>query len=418
MILEHTIVLAGPELVPRRCRRLVVTNGMITGLDLEAGDPVIGLEEGMPSRVVVPGLWNGHTHVGDAALPDGATGLTLEQGFFRPDGYKYRELAKLERGAHVAAMRDHLAAMAASGTVGHLDFREQGVEGARRLREASATAGVRSIILSQFDTPPFSEAELAANTAPLPPAARLELAALMEVADGFSESTYNDLTDPAWQTIREATATRGRLRAIHCLENAGYRDVSVARTGRGDLQRALDGYDPHLVVHLTVATDDEIQLLADRAVTAVVNPRANAVLGLPLPPVAKLLRAGVNLLLGTDNGMLNGPNLLAELDFTFKLARSQAGGAGWPAPVDILRMATVNVAKALGETCGGWLAQARPADFFVVDFGAPHLRRSRHLLASLVTRVTPADLLVTVIGGRPVYRRPLPGGVDRPDWSI
>ena len=67
------------------------------------------------------------------------------------------------------------------------------------------------------------------------------------------------------------------------------------------------------------------------------NPRANANLGLPLPPVAKLLDAGVNLLLGTDNGLLNSPSLLAELDFTYKLAKSQYGDSIRPDPARFSR---------------------------------------------------------------------------------
>ena len=53
--------------------------------------------------------------------------------------------------------------MARTGTVRHLDFREQGAAGAQLLREASAQTGVEAIILNQFNTPPFSAAELAAN---------------------------------------------------------------------------------------------------------------------------------------------------------------------------------------------------------------------------------------------------------------
>ena len=398
--IRDCVVLAGEGLEPWSCSRFAWAGDTVTAID-RAG-PVLALERG--TRVVIPGLYNSHTHMGDSCLPDGATGLTLEQGFFRPDGFKYRELAKLTRAEHLPHVVNHLRYMARSGTVCHIDFREQGPEGSALLREASLETGVASVILGQFNGVPFDDAGLSENSAPLPPGSRREIERILEVADGFSESTMNDLTDAAWREIRALTQDRGKLRAIHCLENAAYRDVSLARTGRGDLERAIELYDPHLIVHLTVADRAEIARMAASGKTGVLNPRANAALGLPAPPVRDLMEAGVNLLLGTDNGLLNSPNLLAELDFTYKLAKSQYGDAIRPEPLAILRMATSNIRAALGGDHYGYLERGLPASFAVLDFNRPHLRATRHLPASIVTRVTPEDVLATYREGRELYR--------------
>ena len=397
--LRDVIALLGPGLEPWRCSRFAWGGDSIEVIDRT--EPALALGSG--SLVVIPGLFNSHTHMGDSCLPDGATGLTLEQGFFRPDGLKYRRLAKLTREEHLPHVVAHLRYMARTGTVGHIDFREQGPAGSELLREASRITGVESVILGQFAGVPFDESALAANNAPLPEAARRELESILSVADGFSESTMNDLTDRAWAEIRELTGRRGKLRAIHCLENAGYREASLARTGRGDLVRALELYDPHLIVHMTVADEGEIALLAASGTTAAINPRANANLGLPLPPVRALMESGANLLLGTDNGLLNSPNLFAELDFTYKLAKSQFGDAVRPDPLGILRMATSNVRTVLGSDHPGCLEAGLPATFVVLDFTRPHLRSTQHIPASIVTRVTPEDVLATFLGGRPLY---------------
>lgn len=402
--LTDCVVLLGPELAPFRCSRFAWSGDTITAADRI--QPITTLDSG--ARVVIPGLYNAHTHMGDSALPDGATGLTLEQAFFRPRGYKYRELAKLTRETHLPHIEAHLRYMARTGTVAHLDFREQGPYGAELLRAASDSTGVQSIILGQFNGAPFTEPELRANKPghTLPPEHRAELEKLLALADGFSESTMNDLTDAAWAEIRQLTTAAGKLRAIHCLENAGYRDLSLATTGRGDLVRAIELYDPHLIVHLTVATAEEITLLVRAKKTGVLNPRANANLGLPLPPVADLLRSGANLLLGTDNGMLNSPSMLAELDFTYKVAKSQFADALAPDPTAILKMATSNIRPVLGGDHHGALEVGLPASFVVLDFTKPHLRHTRHLAASIVTRVTPDDILATHRHGKPLYQSP------------
>ncbi|WP_448603315.1 amidohydrolase family protein [Thermoleptolyngbya sp.] len=402
--LTDCIVLHGPELAPHWCDRLTVSADTITHLEL--GPPCLSFEElslNHGAQVIVPAFYNSHTHMGDSCLPDGATGLTLEQGFFRPHGYKYRELAKQSEVEHLSHITAHLHYMARTGTVGHIDFREQGAYGSELLRRAAAETGVRSVVLGQFNELPFTDVQLRENQAPLSDGALAELAAVLAVADGFSESTINDLTDAAWVQIRDVTEAQGKLRAIHCLENDGYRETSLAITGRGDLERALDLYQPHLVIHATVANDAEIALLGQHRTNIALNPRANANLGLPLPPIARLLENNANLLLGTDNGLLNSPNLFAELDFTYKVAKSQYGDAIRPDPREILKMVTTNVRSLLGGDTYGYLEQGLPADFIVLDFTQPHLRASRHIPASVVTRVTPADVLATVRQGKVLY---------------
>jgi 5-methylthioadenosine/S-adenosylhomocysteine deaminase len=96
--------------------------------------------------------------------------------------------------------------------VGHIDFREQGPYGSELLREASRITGVESVILGQFTGVPFDAAALQANMAPLPADARRELEAILSVADGFSESTMNDLTDIAWVEVKALTSKLGKTR--------------------------------------------------------------------------------------------------------------------------------------------------------------------------------------------------------------
>jgi cytosine/adenosine deaminase-related metal-dependent hydrolase len=355
---------------------------------------------------VLPGFINAHTHIGDSFLPEAASSMTLEEAFFRPDGYKYRALDTLSRQEHVETMIQMHQEMSSTGTVAHLDFREQGVEGAKRLREAADASGVKSIILSQFNHPPFSTAELEENTSPLPPTALEELKQILSVSDGFSESTMNDLTDPAWLTVRELTEARGACRAIHCLESEPYRSVSLQRTGRGDLARAIELLDPHLIVHLTVADDEEIQYLASKQTPAVLNLRANQSLGLPCPPVAKLLDAGVPLLAGTDNGILNGPDLFRELDALYRLACSQAGEANRPPPESILKMVTSNLSKTVwGDSMPGTVRVGAPADFLELNVSRSPYQRSLNPTATLLTRGGAQDLQRTWIDGKTVFDR-------------
>ncbi len=399
--IEDCIVLWGDELEPFLCSVFEYKEGIITRMETDAPTAIpVGSRP-----VLTPGFVNGHTHIGDCFLPDAATSRTLAEAFFRPDGYKYQALARIDREDHVDRMTEFLRGMAASGVIAAFDFREQGVEGARRLREAERRTGVRAVALSQFDHSPFAPEALEKNTDPLPDSVLSELEAILAESDGFSESTMNDLTDTAWKQISTAAGSAGKGTAIHCLENEDYRSTSIQRTGRGDLSRAIDLLRPDLIVHLTVANAEEIQRIARAGIPVVVNPRANAVLGLPPPPVLALMRSGLPVLLGTDNGMLNGPNLFSELDFTYRLACSQAGEQGERvAPVEILKMVTVNAARSRwGGGFPGTLVEGGPASFVQFDFSDPQLSYSRDLLATLVTRCQPAHVLRTVSGGKTIH---------------
>jgi cytosine/adenosine deaminase-related metal-dependent hydrolase len=417
----------GQELVPTLCEEFAwdIDTGLVTSIVISEqanAHPIYSLQDEVlhnrvdlsSLKVVMPSFTNGHTHIGDCCLPDGATGMTLEEAFFRPAGYKYRMLEQISSSVQVEAMRENLQYMAATGTTRHLDFREQGLRGLQLLREAAKDVGLESIILSQLHESPFPEATLDNTDNPheLPPEAVQELEELFTAgADGFSESTMNDLTESAWSQIRQMSYSNNKARAIHCLESSSNRDVSVKRYGRGDLERALTVYDPHLVVHMTTANDDEIQLAVNhfqknRNPCFVLCPRANSILGLPQPPIAKLITAGLPLLLGTDNVMLNAPNMFAEMDYAYKLCKSQFGDAVRPDPKVILQMATVN-ASLLPFVDECHLQLGLRASFVVLDFGsATHLRRSCNIIASIVSRAGPADIEMTVHRGRCLYQRP------------
>ncbi len=396
------IALLGRELEPVLCDGLHWEGERMTRIDR------LGLARNLPfvGPVVIPGLVNGHTHIADGLFPDGATGMTLEAGFFRPAGYKYRALAEAEPRAIAEAMGAVHGEMARGGTVCHLDFREQGLAGAQLLRAVSEESGVRSIILSQFADSPQNATVLEKGEGRLGPVELASLDTLLDVADGFSESTMNDLTDAAWEQIRQVTEDWGKLRAVHCLEDDSYRETSLRLTGKGDLERALTVYGAHLIVHLTVATEAEIRQLASvKGIVCAVNPRANASLGLPLPPLRMLLESGVPLLLGTDNVMLNEPDLFREMDFCWKVLRSQWRDPRYPDPMEVLKMCTVNAGRLPGLEGAGVLEEGGEATFCILDFSSPRLRRSRHIAASVISRAGPQDVLCTVRGGELLYER-------------
>jgi len=380
--LRDCVVLHGPDLAPHHCARFAWSRGVVTGLDL--GPPAPALERG--ALVVIPALTNAFTQLGDSPLVDAAA--MLPAGEARGD-FRATTLAEIpppEQFPHVAG---HMAYLARSGVVRHLDFCEPGAEPARMLSAAAAETGVECVLLGRLGVRPFSSGELMAGVAALPEPAQTELVAMLIEVDGFAA---DGLTGPACEEVVQLTADRHKLRALAC-PAPGF-------------ARALATLDPHLVAPLTAASDDDIAALVRAKKPAVVAPRAAAALGLPPPPLAALLRAGVPLLLGTGGPMLSTPNLFAELDFAWKLARAQSGPDTPVDPLAILRMATCHIHAALRGHYHGRLEAGLPADFAVLNFTSPHLRATRNLVAAIVSRLTPEDVLATYRAGEPIWRTP------------
>ncbi len=107
--------------------------------------------------------------------------------------------------------------------------------------------------------------------------------------------------------------------------------------------------DHLLAVHVNYLAEGDAELLARRGVSVVHCPRSHDYFGHAPFPQAALSRAGVNLCLGTDSlaTVLKKPHESVSLDL---FAEMRTLAARWPMlpPGTILRMATVNGARALG----------------------------------------------------------------------
>jgi cytosine/adenosine deaminase-related metal-dependent hydrolase len=244
------------------------------------------------------------------------------------------------------------------------------------------------------------------NAGKLTDAEFAEVEAILEVADGFSLVTANDLTDEALEQVAACTRARGRLLAVHAAEAPGYRTISLARTGRADVPRLLEHLRPDFVVHLTSANEDELDAVARARVPPVVSPRNQGVMVLGVPRFDWMLERGMVVALGTDNVMLCAPDLLRELDYSSRVVRALRKSATYPSARQLLQMVTVNPARILGrEGEVGSLEPGKLADVVVFDARSPNLRPVRDPVATLVNRAEARDIVAVLREGRVVYGR-------------
>jgi cytosine/adenosine deaminase-related metal-dependent hydrolase len=123
-------------------------------------------------------------------------------------------------------------------------------------------------------------------------------------------------------------------------------------------------------VHANYLAQDDPGLLARRRVSVVHCPRSHAYFRHRRFPLRRLVRAGVNVCLGTDSlaTVYRKAKETVELSM-FEEMRALAESCSFLSPGRILRMATVNGARALGME--GEIGELRPgawADLIAVSF--------------------------------------------------
>ena len=175
----------------------------------------------------------------------------------------------------------------------------------------------------------------------------------------------------------------------HLHETAAEVADSVAQHGKRPLARMaeLGLFSSSLMaVHMTQLTDAEIAACAENGVSVVHCPESNLKLASGLCPAAKLLKAGVNVCLGTDGAASNNDlDLMGEMQSAALLAKGVAADAAALPASTVLRMATLNGAKALGlDRDIGSLTPGKWADITAVDLSDPETQPVHDPVSALV----------------------------------
>ncbi len=199
------------------------------------------------------------------------------------------------------------------------------------------------------------------------------------MASGYSGA--NDIPRDALFSMAKKAKDRGKIVGIHAGE-----------LNRSDVDTALE-LRPGFLVHMAHASDGDLRMAADLGIPVVVCPRSNMATGVGMPRLKKMTEAGLLVGLGTDNVMINAPDMFAEMEWASKAFLHD--------DVRTLRMATLDGAMLLGKgDHKGSVMVGKDADLVVVDKSSNNLRCSKNLLSSLVRRARPDDISHFISGGR------------------
>jgi len=392
---------------------------------------------GNGKQLLMPGLVDAHSH-GRALSPiqKGVLNDYLENNLL---DWAFMPVFDPELTAALGAWR-HLRS--GCTTIHHMGFDTEGPHARARSETAIRTylrcgirlafaPGVRNVDKLVLD----SEAFLAT----LPPDLKAFAEPLVHIDSERMEEEYFALVDhlhrrfasedtrvllsPSWaqacteRFLHRAKETAERLGKVpihmHCVQTPIQKAFSFRKYGKSAVAWLddLGLVDENLVLgHAIWVTEEDIDRLASRRASVTSHPSCNLGMRNGLAPIYAMHRRGVNVAIGLDDKTINDDeDAVMELRMLHKLHRVPDYDLRTPAldAYDVLRMGTVNGARALGFA--GQIGALKPgmkADMILVDLDRvlrdPWLTAELPIAEAFIHRALGADVDTAIVGGRVV----------------
>ena len=162
---------------------------------------------------------------------------------------------------------------------------------------------------------------------------------------------------------------------------------------------------PGAAAHCVWLEPEDMALLAKRKISAVHNPCSNLKLASGCAKVEDMIRAGMNVCLGTDSSASNNNlDMFEEIRAATYMAKGVSlNPKALPAQAALM-MATVCGARAQGrEAECGMIKLGLDADLVLLDFTQPHLMPCHNVMSHLAYSAKGSDVVMTMVRGRILY---------------
>ncbi len=380
-----------------------VTDGKISYLSRKAPEEQpkeIINGEGM---VLMPGLINCHTHLPMSPLRGYADDVSLQSWL---NDYIFPREDRLDGRCVKAATLLSLAECLRFGTTSVSDMYYFCDE----IAEAVAESGIKAN-LSRATTLFGEEFDFETDTR------CQEMLALREKWHGYDNnrirveaSVHGEYTSNhlLWDALSEYAINEGTRMHVHLSETKTEHEACKERYGLTPAQ-ILDCHHifdvPTIAAHCVWLEPEDMALLAKRKVSAVHCPVSNLKLASGCADVTAMVKAGMNVALGTDsNASNNNLDLFEEIKAATLMAKGKSLDPTYLPAQAVLMMATVCGARAQGrEAECGMIKLGMDADLILLDFTQPHLMPCHNVMSHLAYCVSGHDVVMTMVRGKVLY---------------
>ena len=156
--------------------------------------------------------------------------------------------------------------------------------------------------------------------------------------------------------------------------------------------------------HCVHVTPEDIAIMKKRGLYAVTNPASNVKLASGIAPINDLLKAEIPIAIGTDGPASNNClDMFREMFLVTGLAKLKEQDAAAVDAREVLKMATVNGAHAMGLKDADILAPGKLADMILIDLNQPNMQPINNIVKNIVYSGSKQNVAMTMIGGRILY---------------
>lgn len=403
LLLPRWIIPVEPEGAVLENYGLAIENGKIAALIAPADLPNVQAKEviPLPECVIIPGFVNCHTHAAMNLLrsvgPDLTTPDWLTKCIWPIEG-KLMSREFVYQGSLLGG-----AEMLRGGTTTCHDMYFFAEDAARALREMGLRV-VEGGFVIDFASKEYSGADQCIEGA-RELSRRLKDDPLLKVnvAPHAPYSVSKDALQASMRLAQELDTTW----QIHLSETDEERENALKAFGCSPveyLHKIGCLNERTIAVHAVSLSDHDIELLARSGASVVHCPVSNMRLGCGISPVAKLLKAGVNVALGTDGAASACSLSMFEAMRTAGLAAKGISKDPTVLSVhEIIRMATTNGAKALKLVSEvGSISVGKSADLSVIDMSHFVTMPVLDVLSNVIYAVEAQCIRQVWVSGKPV----------------
>lgn len=160
-----------------------------------------------------------------------------------------------------------------------------------------------------------------------------------------------------------------------------------------------------IAAHCVHITDEEIELVKDKKFYPVYNPSSNLKLASGFTPVDKMLKKNIKMALGTDgDSSNNNQDFVEEMHIGGIVNKAVTMNEKAVPAIEILKMATVNGAEALGFERLGLIKEDYLADLAIFELESNSFTPRNNLISALVYSANSSDVESVICDGKFIMR--------------
>lgn len=167
-----------------------------------------------------------------------------------------------------------------------------------------------------------------------------------------------------------------------------------------------------IAAHGVYLSDNDLDIIKENNVSIVHNPSSNLKLSSGFLDLSRLIDKGINVCLGTDSASSNNKlSILREMEVSMLVSKLYSSRP--ISYIEMLKMATINGAKALGLDKVGMIKESYKADLIMIDINNENHTPYNDILSSLCFSTYESDIKNVIIDGKIVYKDGKFSNVDR-----